>query len=129
MELRENVYFNIFILFIVGTTSILKLVFPTVYYFCLDGYFGSCVVAIIATAVVVAFIYLFINLFIIFSIVSTVILVFVVVVVVIATVAFVVGLMVAFCVCWVIAIGNLMLMFSVLVLLFVPYFAVCNVDK
>ena len=56
MELRENVYLNIFVLSLVDTTSILKLVFPTVYYFCLDGYFGGCVVAIIVTVVVV-FIY------------------------------------------------------------------------
>ena len=54
----KHVYFNIFVLFIVDTTSILKLVFPTVYCFCLDGYFGGCVVAIIVTVVV--FIYLFI---------------------------------------------------------------------
>ena len=56
MELRENVYFNIFVLFLADTTSILKLVFPTVYYFCLDGYFGGCAIAIIVTVV---FIYLF----------------------------------------------------------------------
>ena len=56
MESNENVYFNIFALFIVDTTSVLKLVLPTVYYFCLDGYFGGCVIAIIVTVV---FIYLF----------------------------------------------------------------------
>ena len=133
MELRENVYFNIFILFIVGTTSILKLVFPTVYYFRLDGYFGGCVVAIIVAVVFIylfcfLFFCLFIYLFIIFSAASTVILIFDVVVV-IATVAFVVGVIVAFCVCWVIIVANLMLMFSILVLLFVPYFTVNSVDK
>ena len=75
-------YFNIYVLFFVNTTSILKLVFHTVYAFCLDGYFGGSVVAIIVTVVVV-----FIYLFIIFSLASTVILMFVVVVV-IAAVAF-----------------------------------------
>ena len=69
-------YFNIFVLFIVDTTSILKLVFPTVYCFCLDGYFGGCVVAIIVTVVILIF----------------------VVAVVIVTVAFVIGVIVAFCV-------------------------------
>ena len=113
----KHAYFNIFVLFIVDTTSILKLVFPTVYCFCLDGYFGGCVVAIIVTVVVVIFIYLFcffvfliIILFVIFSAASTVILIFVVVVV-IATVAFVVGVIVAFCVYLVIVVTNLMLMF------------------
>ena len=62
----KHVHFNIFVLFIVDTTSILTLVFPTIYYFCLDGYIGGCVVAIIVTVVVV-FIYLF-YLFILFFI-------------------------------------------------------------
>ena len=128
MELRENMYLNIFILFIVDPTSILKLVFPTIYYFCLDGYFGGRVVAIIVIVVVVVFIYLFIYLFIIFFAASTVILIFFVVVV-ITTVAFVAGVIVAFFVCWVIGVANLMLMFSILVLLFVPYFTVNSVDK
>ena len=67
----KHAYFNIFVLFIVGTTSILKLMCPTVYCFYLDGYFGGCVAVIIVTAVVVfnylficLFIYLFIYLFI-----------------------------------------------------------------
>ena len=55
-------YFDISVLFIVDTTSILKLMFPTVFCFRLDGYFGGCLVAIIVTAVV--FIYLIIHLFI-----------------------------------------------------------------
>ena len=63
MELCENMYFNIFTLFIVDTTSILKLMFPTVYHFYLDAYFGGCVVVIIVTDVAVAFIYIFIHLF------------------------------------------------------------------
>ena len=62
--------------FIVDTTSILKLVFSTAYYFSLDGHLGGCVVAIF------------------FSVVSTVILIFVVVVV-ITTVTFVVGAIVS----------------------------------
>ena len=134
MELREKMYLNIFVLFIVDPTSILKLVFPTIYYFCLDGYFGGCVVAIIVIVVVVVFIYLFIYLFIdwfidlfIFA-ASTVILIFFVVVV-ITTVAFVAVVIVAFFVCWVIGVANLMLMFSILVLLYVPYFTVNSVDK
>ena len=135
-------HFNIFVLFIADTTSVLKLVFPTVYCFCLDGYFGGCVVAIIVTVVVVAvvlFIYLFIYIFIYFaffvclfiyyfSATSTVVLIFVAVVV-IATDAFVVGVILAFRVCLVIVVANLMLMFSILVLLFVPYFTVNSVDK
>ena len=55
----KNVYFSIFVLFIVDTTSILKLVFPIVYCFCIDGCFGRFVVAVIVTIVVI-FIYLFI---------------------------------------------------------------------
>ena len=39
----EHVYFNIFVHFIVDTTSILKLVFPTAYCFCLGGHLGGCV--------------------------------------------------------------------------------------
>ena len=63
---QKKVYFNILVLFIVDTTSVLKLVFPTVYYFCLDGYSGGCVVVIIVTVVVVVFIYLSFYLFILF---------------------------------------------------------------
>ena len=74
------------------------------------------------------FFYLLIHLFIIFSADSTVILIFVTVVV-IATVAFVVGVIVAFCVYWVIVVANSMLIFSILVLLFMPYFTVNTVDK
>ena len=59
----KHAYFNIFVLFIVDTTSILKLMCPTVYCFYLDGYFGGCVAVIIVTVVVV-FNYLFICLFI-----------------------------------------------------------------
>ena len=126
IELRKNMcFFNIFVLFIVDTTFILKLVFPTVYCFCLDGYFGGCVVAIIVTVVFVFiylfiwfFVYLFIYLF-IYSATWTVILIFVVT----AAVAFVVGVIVAFYVYLVIVV-NLMLMFSILVLLFVRHFTV-----
>ena len=60
----KHVYFNIFLLFIVDTISILKLVFLTVYCFCLDDYFGGCVVAIIVTVVDV---FVFICLFIYFG--------------------------------------------------------------
>ena len=65
MELHDNMCILIFsfFLFIVDTTSILKLVFPIVYCFCIDGCFGRFVVAIIVTVVVI-FIYLFIYLFI-----------------------------------------------------------------
>ena len=138
----KTCYFNIFVLFIVDTTSILKLVFPTVYCFWHDGYFGGCVVVIVTVAVVV-FIYLFIclsiylfyffvnsfiHLFISFSATSTVILIFVVVAV-IATVALVVGVIVIFCACLVIVVANLMLMFTILVLLSVPCFTVNSVGK
>ena len=77
------------------------------------------------------FIYLFIHLFIlfhlfiIFSVASTVIFIFAV----IATVAFIVDVIVAFCVCVVIAVANLMLMFSNQVLLSVPYFNVNFICK
>ena len=79
--------------------------FPTVC-FCLYGYFDNCVGVIIVTVLFIYFIY-----FIIFSATLTVILIFVV----ITTVAFVVA--------------NLMLMFSILVLLFLPCFAVNRVHK
>ena len=59
-------------------------------------------------------IYLFIYLFICLFIPSLLIFV---AVAIIATVAFVVGVIVAFCVCVVIVVANLMLMFSILVLL------------
>ena len=59
----RHVYFNIPVLFNEDTTSILKLVFTTVYCFCLDGYVGGYAFAIINTIVVV-FIYLLIYLFI-----------------------------------------------------------------
>ena len=43
MCILKHVYFNIFVHFIVDTTSILKLVFPTAYCFCLGGHLGGCV--------------------------------------------------------------------------------------
>ena len=123
-------YFHISVLFILDTISILKLVFPTVYCFCLDGYVGGCVLAIIVTVVV--FIYLFILLFCLFiyyfSAASAGVLFFVAIVV-IATVAFVDGVIFVFCMCLVIVAANLMLMFSILVLLFVPYCTVNSVNK
>ena len=70
-------------------------------------------------------IYLFIYLFICLFIPSLLIFV---AVAIIATVAFVVGVIVAFCVCVVIVVANLMLMFSILVLLWVPYFTVNTVN-
>ena len=54
MELRENnVYFDIFFLFIVDATFILKFECPTVCCFCLDGHLYDCFVAIIVSVVVV----------------------------------------------------------------------------
>ena len=54
----KHVYFNISVLSIVDITSILKLMFPTAYCFCLDGHLGGCVVdiivAVVAVVVVVA---------------------------------------------------------------------------
>ena len=72
----KHVQFNIFVLFIfVLYNSVLKLVFRTVYYFCLDGYFGSCLVAIIGTVAVFIYsiffffiLYLFIYVFVCFFI-------------------------------------------------------------
>ena len=72
-----------------------------------------------------SFIYLFIYYF---STTSTVILIFVVVVV-ITSFAIVVGVIDAFCGCLVIVAAGLILMFSILVLLFAPYFTVNSVDK
>ena len=60
----KQVYFNLSVLFVVGTTSILKSVFPTAYCFCLDGHLGDCAVAIIvAVVVVVLFCFFVIYLF------------------------------------------------------------------
>ena len=153
----KHVYFNIFVVFIVHTTSVLKLVFPTIvfpavsilmvtlvavllpllllllllllfYFFRYFFYLFIHLFFFLFFCFVLFFIYLFIYLFIIFSSYLTVILIFVALVA-IATVAFVVGVIVAFFVCWVIVVANLMLMFSILVLLFVPSFTVNSVDK
>ena len=58
----KHVYFNISVLFIVNTTFILKLVFPTSYCFCLDDRLGGYVVATIVPVFIVAFTYFFIYL-------------------------------------------------------------------
>ena len=42
-------YFNIFVLFIVGTASISKLVLPVTYFIVPDCHLSGCVVAIIIT--------------------------------------------------------------------------------
>ena len=63
-------YFNISVLFIEDTTSILKFVFPITYCFCLYSHLSSCVVVIIV--VVVAF----------FSVTATVIVMFVTMVII-----------------------------------------------
>ena len=61
MELHENMCILMFslcffsVVFIVDSTSILKSVCTTGYCFCLDGDFGGCVVAIIFAVVVVSF--------------------------------------------------------------------------
>ena len=56
----KHVYFNISVLFIVDNTSVLKLIFPTAYCFCLDGHLGGWVVAIavLVSVVVVLLFYL-----------------------------------------------------------------------
>ena len=137
----KHVYLNISFLFTVDTTFILKLAFLLLFVSVLmQGHLGGCVVAIIVNVVVVVVvvvylfiyldflsIYLFIYLF-IFFVASTVTLIFVVVVF-IATVTFVVGAIVAFCVCVVVAVPNLMLMFSILIWSCVPYFTVNSVGK
>ena len=125
----KHVYFNISVLFIVNTTFILKLVFPTSYCFCLDDRLGGYVVATIVPVFIVAFTYLFIYLVYLFiyllyflplrplflsllSLLSSLLLLLLLVL----SLPFV-------CVCVVIVIAKLMLMFSILVLLCVPYFA------
>ena len=114
----KHVLFNIFVLFIVDTTSILKLVFPTVYCFCLDGYVGGCVVAIIVT--VVGFIYLFIYFVFLFIIFLQLPLLFFFLLSLLSSLLLLLllGLLLSF-VCVVIVAANLMLMFSILVLLFI----------
>ena len=73
--------FNSVVLVIADTTSILKLVFPTVYCFYLDGYVGGCAAVAIIAITTYLFFYLLIYLFIYyFSAALTVILIFVVVV-------------------------------------------------
>ena len=64
----------------------------------------------------------------VFSSASTVILVFVAVVVIVAVAIFI-GAIVAFCVCWMVVVAGLMRVFSILVLLFAPYFTANSVDK
>ena len=56
-------YFNISVLCIVDTTSILKLVFSTAYCFCLDSHLNGCNAAIVVVVVI-------------FSVILTVILIF-----------------------------------------------------
>ena len=107
----KHVYFNISVLFIVATTSILRSVYSTAYCFGIDGHLGVCfVVVIVAIVVFLFFFFLFCFCFCFFSVVSTVILIFVIVVV-IATVAFVVGFIVIFFVWGVGAVVNIMLVF------------------
>ena len=57
MELRENmcILILIFPFSFVDTTSILKLVFPTVYWFCLGSHLSNCVVTIIVVTVLFFF--------------------------------------------------------------------------
>ena len=69
---------------------------------------------------IIFIVYLFNNIFFVASTVA---------VVVIATVAFAVDVIFALCVCVIIVVANLMLMFSSLVLKSVPYFTVNNVGK
>ena len=60
----KNVYFNISVLLIVDTTTILKLVFPTAYCFCLESQLSGCVVAIIIVVfavVIVIVIFIFVS--------------------------------------------------------------------
>ena len=54
--MRKHVYFNVSVLFIVYKTSILKLVFPTFFCFCLDSHLSGCVVVVVVD---VAFFLLF----------------------------------------------------------------------
>ena len=93
MELHENVYFNISVLFIVDTSSTLKLMFLLLIVSALMITWVAVLLPLFLLLLLFLFIYLFIYLFsflfiyfLIFSVASTVILIFVVVVV-IATVA------------------------------------------
>ena len=108
----KHVYFNISVLFIVATTSILRSVYSTAYCFGIDGHLGVCFVVVIVAIVVFLFFCFcfFCFCFCFFSVVLTVILIFVIVVV-IATVAFVVGFIVIFFVWGVGAVVNIMLVF------------------
>ena len=123
MESREKVYFNIFVIFIEDTTSILKLVFPHCWLFLSWWLFSACAVAIVATVVVVVVVAVFIHLF--------CFLVFLFIYLFFLTLQplflFLLLLLLPF-VCLVVVVANLMLMFSILVLLFVPYFTVNSVD-
>ena len=92
----NHVYFNISVLFIGHTTSILKFLFPTPYCFCLDSNLGGCVVVH----------YSYLCLLLLSSL-----------------------LLLLIFVCVVIVVVNIMLMFSILVLLCMPYFTVNSVGK
>ena len=48
-------YFNISVFFVVYNTSILKMVFPITYCFCLDSHLSACVVVIIVVSFIVAY--------------------------------------------------------------------------
>ena len=151
-------YFNICVFLIVDTTSLLKFVFPTAYYFCLDSRLGGCVVAIVAAIVAVVsiylfnyFVFLFIYLFIysfiylflfiyLFIYLYIYIFIYLFIYLFIDSVAstvvlvFVGGVVIA-AVAFVVGVNvafcvaNSMLMFSVLILLCVQCFTVNSVDK
>ena len=118
----RHVCFNSVVLVIADTTSILKLVFPTVYCFCLDGYVGGC--AVVAIIAITTYLFIYLLFFCPFDCYS-----YFCCRCCIATIAFVAGVIIAFCVCLVIDVANLMLMFPILVLLFMPYFIVNSADK
>ena len=63
MESRENVYFNIFVLFIVDTTSILKLVFPTIVFPAISVFMLT-LVAVLLSLLLLLLLFLFIYFFI-----------------------------------------------------------------
>ena len=55
MELYENMSILIFLFFIVYNASILKMVFPITYCFCLDSHLSTCIVVIIVVSFIVAY--------------------------------------------------------------------------
>ena len=63
MELRENVYFNIFVVFVVHTTSITKLVFSTIVFSTISVLMFTLVAVLLLLLLQLLLLLLFIYLF------------------------------------------------------------------